>query len=110
MRSVSIVTSAMMSICNDNCMENDMNEPGTIMVKMTLLDCAEYCRPKVVKLRPGKKSGVINGIKNAFNFKAEITDATAEKIYGLLLNRKVFSEEDGKIIWPQRGDGSNGKG
>ena len=46
-----------------------MNEPETIMVKMTLLDCAEYCRPKVVKLRPGKKSGVINGIKNAFNFK-----------------------------------------
>lgn len=77
-----------------------MKEPETIMVKMTLLDCAEYCRPKVVKLRPGKKSGVINGIKNAFNFKAEITDVTAEKIYGLLLNRKVFSEENGKIIWP----------
>ena len=76
-----------------------MAEPESIMVKMTLLDCAEYCRPKVIKLRPGKKSGVINGIKNAFNFKAEITDATAE-IYGLLLNRKVFSEENGKIIWP----------
>ena len=76
-----------------------MNEPETIMVKMTLLDCAEYCRPKVVKLCPGKKSGVINCIKNAFNFKAEITDATAGKIYGLLLNRKVFSEENGKIIW-----------
>ena len=110
MLSVSTVTSAMMSICNENCVENDMNEPETIMVKMTLLDCAEYCRPKVAKLRPGKKSGAINGIKNAFNFKAEITDATAEKIYGLLLNRKVFSEENGKIIWPQRGDGSNGKG
>ena len=77
-----------------------MNDPETIVVKMTLLDCAEYCRPKVVKLRPGKKSGVINGIKNAFNFKAEITDEIAEKIYGLLLNRKVFSEENGKIIWP----------
>ena len=62
-----------------------MNERETIMVKMTLLDCAEYCRPKVAKLRPGKKSGVINGIRNAFNFKAEITDAAAEKIYGLLL-------------------------
>ena len=81
-------------------MEDGMNAPETIMVKMTLLDCAEYCRPKVAKLRPGKKSGVINGIKNAFNFKAEITDATAEKIYGLLLNRKVFSEENGKIICP----------
>ena len=31
---------------------------------------------------------------------AEITDEIAEKIYGLLLNRKVFSEENGKIIWP----------
>ena len=81
-------------------MGSNMNDPETIMVKMTLLDCAEYCRPKVVKLRPWKKSGVINGIKNAFNFKSEITDATAEKIYGLLLNRKVFSEENGKIIWP----------
>ncbi len=96
----SIATSAMMSIQDDTCTENGMNDPESIMVKMTLLDCAEYCRPKVVKLRPGKKSGVINGIKNAFNFKAEITDATSEKIYGLLLNRKVFSEENGKIIWP----------
>ena len=95
-----IVISAMMLTQDDACAEKHMNEPETIMVKMTLLDCAEYCRPKVVKLRPGKKSGVINGIKNAFNFKAEITDATAEKIYGLLLNRKVFSEENGKIIWP----------
>ena len=95
-----IVISAMMLTQDDACSEKHMNEPETIMVKMTLLDCAEYCRPKVVKLRPGKKSGVINGIKNAFNFKAEITDATAEKIYGLLLNRKVFSEENGKIIWP----------
>ena len=76
-----------------------MNEPETIMVKMTLQDCAEYCKPKVVKLRPGKKAGVINGIKNAFNFKAKIADETAEKIYGLLLNRKVFSEYNGKIIW-----------
>ena len=95
-----IVTSAMMSIQDDACTENGMNDPETIMVKMTLLDCAEYCRSKIAKLRPGKKSGVINGIKNAFNFKAEITDATAEKIYGQLLNRKVFSEENGKIIWP----------
>ena len=95
-----IVISAMMLTQDDACSEKHMNEPETIVVKMTLLDCAEYCRPKVVKLRPGKKSGVINGIKNAFNFKAEITDETAEKIYGLLLNRKVFSEENGKIIWP----------
>ena len=95
-----IVISAMMLTQDEACTEKHMNDPETIVVKMTLLDCAEYCRPKVVKLRPGKKSGVINGIKNAFNFKAEITDATAEKIYGLLLNRKVFSEENGKIIWP----------
>ena len=95
-----IVISAMMLTQDEACTEKHMNDPETIMVKMTLLDCAEYCRPKVVKLRPGKKSGVINGIKNAFNFKAEITDETAEKIYGLLLNRKVFSEENGKIIWP----------
>ena len=94
-----IVISAMMLTQDDACSEKHMNEPETIMVKMTILDCAEYCRPKVVKLRPGKKSGVINGIKNAFNFKAEITDETAEKIYGLLLSRKVFSEENGKIIW-----------
>ena len=95
-----IVISAMMLTQDEACTEKHMNDPETIVVKMTLLDCAEYCRPKVVKLRPGKKSGVINGIKNAFNFKAEITDETAEKIYGLLLNRKVFSEENGKIIWP----------
>ena len=95
-----IVISAMMLTQDEACTEKHMNDPETIVVKMTLLDCAEYCRPKVVKLRPGKKSGVINGIKNAFNFKAEMTDATAEKIYGLLLNRKVFSEENGKIIWP----------
>ena len=49
-------------------------EPETIMVKMTLNDCAEYCAPKVRKLAPGKKVGVLNGIKNAFNFKADVSD------------------------------------
>ena len=81
-------------------------EKITITTEMTLSDCAEYCRPEVSRYPSGNKWGVINDIKhafkikNAFNFKAEITDATAEKIYGLLLNRKVFSEENGKIIWP----------
>lgn len=74
-------------------------EPETIIVKMTLNDCAEYCAPKVRKLAPGKKLGVLNGIKNAFNFKADVTDEQAEKIYTILKNRKVFVEEGGRILW-----------
>ena len=83
-------------------------EPGkiTITTEMTLSDCAEYCRPEVSRYPSGNKWGVINDIKHAFKIKSAfnskdgITDAIAEKIYGLLLNRKVFSEENGKIIWP----------
>lgn len=75
-------------------------EPETVVVKLTLSDCAEYCAAKVRKLGPGKKSGALNAIKNAFNFKADITDEQAEKIYTILKNRKVFGEESGKIVWP----------
>lgn len=74
-------------------------EPETIIVRMTLNDCAEYCVPKIRKLAPGKKSGVLNGIKNAFNFKADVTDEQAEKIYILLKNRRVFAEDGEKILW-----------
>ena len=74
-------------------------EPETNMVKMTLNDCAEYCAPKVRKLAPGKKVGVLNGIKNAFNFKADVSDEQSEKIYMILKNRKVFAEDGNKVIW-----------
>ncbi|MCQ2393861.1 MAG: hypothetical protein MJ249_06175 [Kiritimatiellae bacterium] len=75
-------------------------EPETIVVKMTLSDCAEYCEAKVRKLGPGKRASVLNAIKNTFNFKADITDDQAEKIYTILKNRRVFGEEGGKIFWP----------
>ena len=35
----------------------------------------------------------------AFNFKADITDAQAEQIYKGLLNKKIFKESDGWIEW-----------
>ena len=35
----------------------------------------------------------------AFNFKADITDAKAEKIYKGLLNKKLFSENESRIEW-----------
>jgi len=76
-------------------------EPETVLVKMTLNDCAEYCAAKVRKLGPVKKPGVLNAIKNTFNFKADVTDEQAEKIYTILKNRKVFVEDGTKIIWPQ---------
>lgn len=75
------------------------NASETILVKMTMNDCADYCAVKLKKLMPSKKVGALNGIKNAFNFKADINDEQAERIYEMLKNRKVFLENGGKIVW-----------
>ena len=74
-------------------------EAETVVVKMTLNDCADYCAPKVRKLGPVKKRGALNAIINAFNFKADITDQQAEKIYTILKNRHLFLESDSDILW-----------
>lgn len=78
---------------------NSSKGPEFVMVKMTLNDCADYCSARVRKLGPAKKTGVLNAIKNAFNFKAEISDDQVEKVYAILKNRKLFADESGKIVW-----------
>ena len=39
------------------------NEPDTLLVKMTVVDCADYCRAKFPKNPPTRKDGVIRSIK-----------------------------------------------
>lgn len=75
------------------------NEPETLIVKMTVADCADYCRTKFPKNPPAKKSAVLRSIKTAFNFKADVSDEFAEKIYQKMLNKKWFAEEGNKIVW-----------
>ena len=75
------------------------NEPETLLVKMTVADCADYCRAKFPKNPPARKDAVLRSIKTAFNFKADVSDEFAEKIFQKMLNKKWFSEANGKIVW-----------
>ena len=75
------------------------NEPETLLVKMTVADCADYCRTKFPKNPPTRKDAVLRSIKTAFNFKADVSDEFAEKIFQKMLNKKWFSEANGKIVW-----------
>ena len=75
------------------------NEPETLPVKMTVADCADYCRTKFPKNPPTRKDAVLRSIKTAFNFKADVSDEFAEKIFQKMLNKKWFSEASGKIVW-----------
>ncbi len=77
------------------------NEPDVILVKMTVGDCADYCRAKFPKNPPMRKVGVIRSIKTTFNFKADIPDEFAEKIYQRMKNKKWFTEDGNKIVWLQ---------
>ena len=75
------------------------NEPETLLVKMTVADCADYCRTKFPKNPPTRKDAVLRSIQTAFNFKADVSDEFAEKIFQKMLNKKWFSEASGKIVW-----------
>ena len=75
------------------------NEPETLIVKMTIADCADYCRTKFPKNPSIRRDAVLRSIKTAFNFKADVSDEFAEKIYQKMMNKKWFAEVDGKIVW-----------
>ena len=75
------------------------NEPDTLLVKMTVSDCADYCRTKFPKNPPARKDAVLRSIKTAFNFKADVSDEFAEKIYQKMLDKKWLAEVSGKIVW-----------
>lgn len=77
------------------------NISDSILVKMTVADCADYCHGKFPKNPPTKKESVLRSIKNAFNFKADVSDEFAEKIYQKMKNKKFFTEEGNKVIWVQ---------
>ena len=77
------------------------SEPDVVLVKMTVGDCADYCRNKFSKNPPTRKDGVIRSIKTSFNFKADITDEFAEKIYQRMKNKKWIAEDGDKIVWAQ---------
>lgn len=77
------------------------NEPDTLLVKMTVADCADYCLRKFPKNPPTRKDAVIRSIRTAFNFKADVSDEFAEKIYQKMKNKKCFAEDGNKVIWTQ---------
>lgn len=68
--------------------------------QMTLKQAVDYCSPRLVKLRPKKKSGVINGLHAMFNFQGGVSDERAEEIYQALRNKGVFAEVNGRIEYP----------
>lgn len=69
--------------------------------EMTLKQAADYCAPRLVKLGPKRKEGVLKSLHTMFNFQGGVSDARVEEIYQSLRSRGVFAENDGKIVYPQ---------
>ncbi len=67
--------------------------------QMTLKEAADYCAPRLLKLAPKKKTGVLNGLRAMFNFQGGVSDGKLDEIYRTLQGRGVFKECNGKIVY-----------
>jgi hypothetical protein len=52
---------------------------------------AGYVAERIIKLRPGKKSGVLNAIGAMFQFQGGVSDQDKEAIVKELIRRKVLT-------------------
>lgn len=67
--------------------------------QMTLKQAVDYCAPRLVKLGPKKKDGVLKSLHAMFNFQGGVSDARTEEIYEALRGKGVFAETNGKISY-----------
>ena len=59
--------------------------------KLADSEMAGYVAERIIKLRPGKKSGVLNAIGAMFQFQCGVSDQDKEAIVKELIRRKVLT-------------------
>ena len=59
--------------------------------KLADSEMAGYVAERIIKLRPGKKSGVLNAIGAMFQFQGGVSDQDKEAIVKELIRRKVLT-------------------
>ena len=68
--------------------------------KLTDSEMAGYVAERIIKLRPGKKSGVLNAIGAMFQFQGGVSDQDKETIVKELIRRKVLAvDENGRVTY-----------
>ena len=68
--------------------------------KLTDSEMAGYVAERIIKLRPGKKSGVLNAIGAMFQFQGGISDQDKETIVKELIRRKVLAvDASGRVTY-----------
>ena len=66
-------------------------------------DLNAYVVERLYKLRPGKKSGMINSIKAMFQFQGGISDADCERVIAELQKKRIIRvDENGRISYPDK--------
>ena len=59
----------------------------------------EYVAERILKLKPSKRTSLLNSIGAMFQFQGGISDEDKEEIIKKLLNMKVISFENNKVIY-----------
>ena len=68
--------------------------------KLSDSEMAGYVAERIVKLRPGKRSGVLNAISAMFQFQGGISDEDKEAIVKELIRRKVLAiDPTGRVTY-----------
>ena len=68
--------------------------------KLADSEMAGYVAERIIKLRPGKKSGVLNAIGAMFQFQGGVSDQDKETIVKELIRRKVLAiDANGRVTY-----------
>ncbi len=59
----------------------------------------EYVAERILKLKPSKRASLLNSIGAMFQFQGGISDEDKDKIIAKLINMKVISFENNKVIY-----------
>ena len=68
-------------------------------------DSIEYVAPRLLKLRPVKKEGVLNSIAAMYQFQGGISDTDKERIFtGLVKRGYIRVEPNNRVSYPSGGE------
>ena len=72
--------------------------------KPTDPETIEYVAERIIKLRPGRKSGVLNAIGAMFQFQGGVSDQDKETIIKELIRRKVLAiDANSRVTYAHKG-------
>jgi hypothetical protein len=68
-------------------------------------DNIDYVAPRLLKLRPSKKEGVLNSIAAMYQFQGGISEADKERIFtGLVKRGYIRVESNSRVSYPSLGE------